>query len=282
MAIECPVCNSQMRDWQHHYFDFAVIRCRQCGFIRAKDIPSEKDLLYRYKTYTYRDESIPDSITIKRYEQLLTRFEKYRKTNNILDYGCGEGHFISIAKSKNWNSFGFEISEKAIEMANNKGLSILNTDDLEIYKETFDVITCMEVIEHVHDVKETTNLLFSLLREGGCIYITTPNIKSLSLRYLKDRGTVIAYPEHLSYFSTRSVGYLFKGISCIKSIKTTGIQPFLRISNIHQITTQTKSINTLTEKRISLKILKVFVNSLLSLFKVGDTIKIKAEKCQIK
>jgi len=282
MTILCPVCNSHFKEWKHLYFYFAVYRCQGCGFIRAKELPSEQDLNNRYLTYTYREESKPDYITTIRYKKLLTQFEKYRKTSNVLDYGCGEGHFLDIAKLHRWNPFGYEISEKAKEIVRQKGVCALSISEFEKYKETFDVITCIEVIEHVRDISEIIRHLFALLREGGCLYITTPNINSLSLRFQKERGNVIAFPEHLNYFSTRSIRTLFETQFSIVSLKTTGLQPFPRQATIHGIVAQAKHLNIKSEQKWHFKIFKTFINLILSIFGIGDTLKILVEKCSAK
>ena len=48
-----------------------------------------------------------------------------------------------------------------------------------------------------------------ILRDEGIIYVTTPNFNSL-LRYkLKSNYNVITFPEHLSYYTPKTLARLF-------------------------------------------------------------------------
>ena len=41
-------------------------------------------------------------ITRKRYLELLDRFEPFRKTNKLIDVGCGSGLFLQVAAERGW------------------------------------------------------------------------------------------------------------------------------------------------------------------------------------
>jgi predicted SAM-dependent methyltransferase len=90
--------------------------------------------------------------------------------------------------------------------------------------ETFDVITSFEVIEHINNPLEETAHIQKIMRKGGLFYCTTPNFNSLMRYYLKADYNVIEYPEHLSYYTSKTLTYLMNKFGFEKQkVLTTGI-----------------------------------------------------------
>ena len=74
--------------------------------------------------------------------------------------------------------------------------------------EAFDVVYCSEVIEHAPDANRFAASLASLLRPGGVLYLTTPDISHW--RRPREMGRWDAYtpPEHCLYFTPVSLARL--------------------------------------------------------------------------
>src|SRR3954471_10527613 len=99
----CLLCGSdQLRVLQGYEKDH-LCKCKKCSFVFSQRIPSQQALIDEYAMYA-RNDSISE-ITLKRYDSLFERFEKYRLTNNVIDVGAGDGQLISRAKQHNWNSY---------------------------------------------------------------------------------------------------------------------------------------------------------------------------------
>ncbi len=118
-------------------------------------------------------------LTIESYNVLLDEFEKYRKTNKILDVGCGRGFFLTQAKKRGWEVYGTEYSPKAVELCASNGIDMktgkLSTDLFNI--KDFDIITSFEVLEHINNPNEELKHINNLLRKGGLFYCTTPKFQ---------------------------------------------------------------------------------------------------------
>lgn len=281
MHKTCLICDSTELKDLYGYEKAFLCRCKNCGFTFSRKIPTDLELDEHYKGYSRNDYLSP--ITIKRYQELLDQMEPYRKNNRILDVGCGIGYFLEEASKRGWEVYGTEYTDEAVSICQAKGINIqkgiLNPSNYE--SEFFDVITSFEVIEHINNPQEEVTNFNILLRKGGLVYATTPNFNSL-LRYrLKAAYNVITYPEHLAYYSPKTIAYLFKNCGfSIKKIETTGIS-LTRLktsqgkSNQAFISAESddEQLRNNIESKWYLQLVKRFVNSTLTLFGKGDSLK---------
>jgi SAM-dependent methyltransferase len=98
--------------------------------------------------------------------------------------------------------------EAGVEFARTRlGLDVRLTpiEDAEIPDESFDVVAMFEVIEHLSNPKDVARRALALLRRGGCLIVSTPNIESLTHRALGSQWSVLNPAEHLQFFSERTL-----------------------------------------------------------------------------
>ncbi len=204
----CFICNStDIRPLARYYEKHSLVKCHSCGLVFAHKIPTAEELNEHYKFYSYDKEAQLSEMTRMAYARLLDEFEPFRKTNRILDVGCGRGWFLEEAQKRGWEVFGTEFSEAAIERCTEKGIQMrrgaLSSDQFE--RDFFDVITSIEVIEHIHTPLNDLTHIHAFLRKGGLFYCTTPNFNSIMRYYLKEKYNVIEYPEHLTYYTKKTL-----------------------------------------------------------------------------
>jgi 2-polyprenyl-6-hydroxyphenyl methylase / 3-demethylubiquinone-9 3-methyltransferase len=102
----------------------------------------------------------------------------------VLDVGCGGGILSESMASLNANVTGIDLSDKALQVAklhllesgkqvNYRNIAVedLATEQLAHY----DVITCMEMLEHVPDPQSVIAACAKLLKPGGWIFFSTLN-----------------------------------------------------------------------------------------------------------
>lgn len=271
-------------------YDFAYLKkCRGCGFVFSERIPTPETLAAHYETYS-RDDTISD-ITLKRYTELLDRLEKIKPLQKILDVGCGNGHFLKVAKDRGIDAYGTEFTDKAVEVCHQKGIQmhqgILNPTN---YTTKFDLITSFEVIEHIYNPCQEVAHFYELLQKGGLVYVTTPNFGSISKYILKENWSIVEYPEHLSYYTSKTLRQLFEkqGFKTL-SIETTGISVSrLQQGKAKHTMTQKDATETMkieyfkhsdeslrhkTETNLFYKLLKKGVNLSLNGLRIGDSLK---------
>ena len=277
----CLICGSTKLISLKKYKSAYLCKCKDCEFVFSKKIPSDIELENHYKNYERNDYLSP--ITIIRYHELLDKFEAYRTFGNLLDVGCGIGYFLAEAKKRGWNVYGTEYTDEAVRICEKSGISMqkgkLNPNNY--LPGMFDVITSFEVIEHINNPNEELRNFAKIIRKGGVVYCTTPNFNSL-LRYrLKSAYNVICYPEHLSYYSPKTLKKVFNsaGFSTIK-IETTGFS-ITRLTTSKGTSDQEyisknsddEQIRNKLESNYMLKKIKIIINTFLTIMGTGDSLK---------
>ena len=275
----CLVCGSSSIGSLNSYEANYLVKCADCKFVFSQRKPTQSELTDHYKLY-FRGNAI-SPITIKRYNELLDKFEKYRKINNIMDVGCGDGYFLSEAKKRNWNVFGVEFSEEAIQVCASKGIQMTQSPlDINNYQPSdFDIITSFEVLEHINNPREELKAFNALLRKGGIVYATTPNFNSVSRNILGTKWNVIQYPEHLCYYTKRTISRLFNDhLFEVFELKTTGLSLTRLTTSLGaessggKTQSMDESLRQMSEKKMLFQVIKKTVNYLLNIFRKGDSI----------
>ena len=245
-------------------------------------VPTEEELRAYYSGYSYEQPHEISPITIKRYHELLNRFEAYRTKSRLLDVGCGIGTFLEIARERGWQAFGTELSETAVQVCEAKGIQMqLGSLRPEYYSEPFDVVTSFEVIEHLNKPQAEMTAICKVVRKGGLFYCTTPNFNSLERILTREKYIDIVYPEHLSYYTPRTLNRLVTTHGFVKrKLQSTGLSlSRIRASRSQQVTPSVMSgagdqqLRETIEKRAHLRLVRSVINNVLSLLRIGATIK---------
>jgi len=130
---------------------------------------------------------------------------KFELSGNLLDYGAGDGHFLLEARgfSKFQEIHGVDLRSRP---GNLPSKIFWHQHDLNLEfncARTFDVITCIEVIEHLENPRAVMKNIANLLKPGGHAVITTPNSESLRSYLTLIFGGHFAgfrweYPRHIT------------------------------------------------------------------------------------
>jgi len=168
------------------------------------------------------------------------------KINAMLDLGCGSGEPTEvIARALNIKEvYGVDIDEKALKEAAARGIKAvkidLNKDSLPFPSNYFDLVTMIEVIEHLYNTDHALMESWRVLKPGGYLALTTPNLAwlvnrlvllvgyqpyftNVSLKY--DVGKLLRNPlstgckgEHVRLFTPRALRQLleFYGFSIVR------------------------------------------------------------------
>jgi SAM-dependent methyltransferase len=103
-----------------------------------------------------------------------------RRDARLLDVGCGTGTILE-SFSRRYHAFGTDVAPQAIEFCRQRGLTELHLGRLEEYprSEPFDILTMLDMLEHVEDDGGLLRAAHRLLRPGGHLLIAVPAFPSL-------------------------------------------------------------------------------------------------------
>jgi SAM-dependent methyltransferase len=98
----------------------------------------------------------------------------------ILDLGCGDGAAASLAAQRNpgHHLIGFDWSAGALGRARRLGLTVVRSgvDPIPVASGSVDVVIMSELIEHLVDTDSALDEVFRVLRPGGSLLLSTPNL----------------------------------------------------------------------------------------------------------
>lgn len=124
-------------------------------------------------------------VDFKRMEFILSRInEKFKgnvKGKSLLDCACGKGIFSLFLSNLGINIFGFDLSVKNIETANDnkpdncdyKVGDIYNID--ELYDKQFDIVILSEILEHIHKPEIVLKKLKKITHKDTLFIVMVPN-----------------------------------------------------------------------------------------------------------
>mgnify|MGYP001265350172 CR=1 FL=1 len=135
-----------------------------------------------------------------RLEFILNNFDKSIKKKDVLDIGCGGGLISELLAKKNGNVTGIDENiyniKQAREHAKIGSIKInYKNQSLDTFykknKKKYDLILCLEVLEHVNDVKKTLDKISELMKPGATLILSTINRNLKSLIFAKIFGEYV-------------------------------------------------------------------------------------------
>lgn len=146
--------------------------------------------------------------------KILSRISMLKPSGRLLDVGCAFGFFIELSSTFGYDAYGFDASDFAIRHAKKNGIGervrVATIDSVGYKQGSFDVITLLDVFEHLEDPAKNLRKLRKLLRDDGIIVIATGDTESFAARILKRRWTFYIPPQHLFFFNRRTLGILLE------------------------------------------------------------------------
>jgi len=142
--------------------------------------------------------------------------EGFSPGGRILDVGCADARFLLALDPKKWTRTGVEFSERTVRLVS-EAFPELCLIPGDIYSEnlapgSFDVICFWHVLEHLPAPLKVLTRVRELLRPGGLVFISLPNLDSLQARLFRGFWYGLDdVPRHLHHFSPRSLQRILSG-----------------------------------------------------------------------
>lgn len=170
----------------------------------------------------------------------------------VVDIGCGGGILAESMAKKGARVTGIDLSEKALKVADLHSLEsgvqlryeLIAAEDLaEREAGTYDVVTCMEMLEHVPDPSAIVAACAKLAKPGGRLFFSTINrnpkaylhavIGAEYLLRLLPKGT----HDYAKFITPAELGQFARQAGLIvDSLKGMGFNPLTKIYSLNQDT----------------------------------------------
>lgn len=213
MQPDCYICGSYKKLELFTKKNYKIVRCLSCGFVYLSPKPSSDELAQFYRNFDYHNPSISEKVIKSDAIRSIKLINKFKpQTGSMIDIGCGRGFLLDEARRFGWKVFGIDYSQKVLDYAKN----VLNLDttcaDIRSYvsHNKYSVVVLNQVIEHVTNPKRVLKNCYKLLDEKGIIYIATPNIESVAAKVHKEHFDHIIPPEHVGYYSRKTLSLLLE------------------------------------------------------------------------
>ena len=148
-------------------------------------------------------------------------------TGRWIDFGGGAGAFARFLSRSGFDAFAYDTGH-GIEIAKANGVPVASAAMLDAFDGTVDVVSAIEVLEHVRDPVVVMDRMARLLRPGGVLIITTGNVA-------RRRGPLARWsylvPEvHITFFSPSSLALAFRqaGLEPISVARSRGWDSVIR------------------------------------------------------
>jgi SAM-dependent methyltransferase len=138
----------------------------------------------------------------------------------ILDAGCGSGRTMQELRGYGTVS-GIELSDAAAEVARARGVGevvIGRLEELPWPPESFDLITCLDVIEHTPDDRVTLAELRRVCRDGGHLLVTVPAYPRLWSTHDEANHHYRRYSRSALRAAAREAGWTVERMSSFNSM----------------------------------------------------------------
>lgn len=163
------------------------------------------------RVFPASEDSRRSRIFAPRAQRIAELCRKYNVASEVLlDVGAGFGTFCEeIKKLAVFDEvIAVETSHALADTCHRKGLDVIEKPIEEVGLDQVDVITNFELIEHLFWPKRFLSACVKMLRRGGLLIVTTPNIKGFDLLVLGKLSDNIVGPNHLNYFHLASLSRL--------------------------------------------------------------------------
>lgn len=185
---QCPVCLETLSHsfvFVEEWYGYTIWRCSHCDIVFSVPMKhpgkefynGEVDEFFK-RVYQSRDLGI---FSVGPNHRWAVRNLPIR-SGSLLDIGCGNGSFMLYAKKKGFDTWGVDLSEKAVKAGkrylgiNNIFACSLERFGKEICPDVrFDVITFFEVLEHMDDPNSFVGVVKAFIKPGGFVAFSVPN-----------------------------------------------------------------------------------------------------------
>jgi SAM-dependent methyltransferase len=218
-AEACPVCGkADAREFLRgpdrfhgRKEQYTLVRCPACSLVWLRHPPEPAEMHLHYTAAYDRLISASGDDSPARWGFRKKALAPYKQSGALLDLGCSSGSFLESLKGDGWKLNGIEMSTECAKVAEAKtGAQVFvgHILDADFPRESFDAITCFDVLEHLYEPRRVMARVGEWLKPGGIFYVLVPNIDSAEARAFGSYWHGLELPRHLFHYSLAALKFL--------------------------------------------------------------------------
>jgi len=191
--------------------NYTLLRCPACSLVWLNDPPKPPEMHLHYTDAYHQLISAAGENSPVRWKARKAALAPYKQSGALLDLGCSSGSFLESLKDGDWKLYGVEMSAegaKTAERRSNAQVFVGDILDAPFPRESFDAITCFDVLEHVYEPRQVMARVGEWLKPGGIFYVLVPNVDSAEARVFGSYWHGLELPRHLFHYSPASLKFL--------------------------------------------------------------------------
>lgn len=214
----CPLCSGTRSEVLRHVAvshpkvggTYRLRRCRDCDLVQLAPRLEDATLATLYGEEFYFPEAsvfsgVADGVKALIQDARRQVVEKRARVGRLLDVGSGDGAFVHHMASHGWDATGLDFSRAASELATRRGLRgrylMGSLADHDLPPGSFDAVTMWQVLEHIGEPVAMLERVRALLRPGGLLVASVPNLDGLSAALTQERWWGLDVPRHLVHYT---------------------------------------------------------------------------------
>jgi len=213
------------KEWGRH------VRCKNCHLIYMNPMEKvSKTNEYYYKAKNTHAPTIRECY-LRTAKSQVRLIQKYASGTNLLDIGCAQGFFLFSASKAGYTTRGIEISQDAAAYAIKEfGLDVEAKpfEELRFPESSFDVVTLWQVLEHVPYPLTVLKEVYRILKPGGLVVASTPNIESIPAKILRKKWWDIKR-LHINQFTIKTLADILHNAG-FKKMSSVSYRGFVSLS----------------------------------------------------
>lgn len=216
----CPLCGTLAAKASLMYLAHGmhIVRCSECDLVYSREVINNKVDETRYRQsdvmmahMTLHSNSAYAELEHNKARYIVGCLARVRdgSRTSLLDIGCSTGALLQAACEAGWDAVGIELNPVASRIAVDRGFTVIEGSfprDAPSDR-AFDVITMLDVLEHVEDPVVFLSSVAGRLLRGGVLAIQVPNLNSLLIRLEGEKNNNICH-GHWSYFTSETLAKL--------------------------------------------------------------------------
>ncbi|MBM4268180.1 MAG: class I SAM-dependent methyltransferase [Deltaproteobacteria bacterium] len=215
-GLRCRACGSPGRPlFSKRGHRFAACDACGCRFVTGATEPVSYDESYfeRADVNGYADYRADRDLLLENFARRVRWLRPFARGTRFLDAGAAYGFLVRAARDEGFEAVGLEPVRSCAAWARAElGVEMLSStiEGAAIPPASLDVVTLLDVIEHVGDPALALRCIRRWLRPGGIVAIETGDCEGLLARVCGSRWYYYDPPQHLTFFSPASLASLFE------------------------------------------------------------------------